>query len=240
LNSGKFLAKLTDRWHIKVLSLIAALVISVFHRINTLETRYFPVPLRIVSDGKLVPASTYAHIVKLGVRGESNDINSIVEDDIEAFIDLNKYTDEGTYRIPVQIHRKGSALGLEPLEISVDPIEINVLLEDKISHYVNVSPVIRGNVAEGYELTSQFIIPTTVTADGPRSAMEVLYEFDTGIIDLEGRFEDFSVIVNIINNNPLINIRGNNMLEYRGTIRRIPRGQPRIESESEIDDGEDE
>lgn len=232
MNSRKFLMKITDKWPVKVLSVIAALVLSVFHRVNTLETRFFSAPLRIVSDSKLVPAGSYAHTVRISVRGEANDIGSILEDDIEAFIDLDRYKSEGSYKIPVQTRKKGSALGVEPLEISVVPMEINVALEEKISRKISVSPVFRGNVAQGYELTSQFVNPTAVTADGPRGAMEALYEFYTGVIDLDGRYEDFSVMVNIINDNPLIIIHGNRMLECRGAIRRIPRQSQRYESAS--------
>jgi hypothetical protein len=53
--------------------------------------------------------------------------------------------------------------------------------------------------------------------------MEAIYEFNTGIIDLEGRYEDFSVIINILNNDPLVIIHGNKMIEYRGIIRNITR-----------------
>jgi hypothetical protein len=53
--------------------------------------------------------------------------------------------------------------------------------------------------------------------------MENIIEFTTGTIDLEGRFEDFSVYINILNSDPLIVIHGNRMIEFRGTIRRISR-----------------
>ena len=215
----------------------AALILSVFHRINTLESRFFSVPLRIESSGMLVPASPYARIVRVSLRGEPNSIYPILEEDIEAYVDLNRYANEGLYRIPVQIRKKGSALGVEPLETSVDPIEINVKLESKLSRNINVAPVFRGTVADGYELTGQLITPTTVIADGPRSAMETLYEFNTGVIDLEGRYENFSVMVNIINDEPLIIIHGNRMIEYRGTIRRIPRERQRYENPDENEIG---
>jgi YbbR domain-containing protein len=222
-NTRKFLIKITDKWPVKVLSVAAALILSIFYRINTLESRFISLPLRVESNEYLVPASPFPQVVRVTLRGEPNSINPILEDDIETYIDLRRYTNEGMYRIPVQIRRKGSALGIEPLEISIDPIEITVRLENKVSRHINVSPVFRGTVAAGFELTSQSIIPTSVIADGPRSSMEMLYEFNTRTIDLEGRYEDFSVMVNIINDDPLIIIYGSRMIEYHGTIRQIVR-----------------
>ena len=231
--SRKFLLKLTEKWPVKVLSVAAALIISVFHRINTLESRFISTQLQIEHNEILVPASSYTPVIRVGLRGETGNIHSVLEDDIETYIDLKRYTSEGSYRIPVQVRRKGSALGIDPIEISVDPIEIAVRLENKISRNINISPIFRGVVAEGFEMTSQTINPTSVIVEGPRSYMEPMLEINTGIIDLDGRFEDFSVMVNIINDNPLIVIYGNNMIEYRGTIRRISRDRPRTSSTGE-------
>jgi len=227
LISRKFLLKLIEKWPVKVLSVAAALLISVFHRINTLESRFFSAPLRIEHNETLVPANSYTQVIRVGLRGESNNIHPVLEDDIETYIDLKRYTVEGNYRVPVQIRRKGSAIGVDPIEISVDPIEINIRLDYKISRNINITPVFRGAVADGFELTSQYINPTSVIIEGPRSYIESIHEFNTGIIDLEGRYEDFSVMVNIVNDDPLIIIYGNNMVEYRGTIRRIARERPR-------------
>jgi YbbR domain-containing protein len=220
-NSEKFLIKITEKWPVKIISVAAALVIAVFYRMNTLETRVFLVPLNVETNGLLIPVSSLDDTVKVSLRGEPNSINPILEEDIEAFIDLNRYTNEGAYRIPVQIRKKGSALGVVPLEISVLPAEITLLLEQKTRKDISVFPLFRGTIAPGYELISQSVKPETVTAEGPRSSLETQYEFNTEVINLEGRNENFSVYVNIINNNPLITIYGSRMLEYQGVIRKI-------------------
>jgi YbbR domain-containing protein len=223
LINRKQLEKITEKWPVKVLSVAAALILSIFHSMNTLESRFFSSPLHVETNDTLVPANSFTQTIRVSLRGEANSIFPILEDDIETYIDLGKYTSEGLHKIPVQIRRNGSALGVQPLEVSVDPIEISVKLERKIIRNINVAPVFQGNIAEGYELTSQTIIPASVIAEGPRIGIEALYEFNTGTIDLNGRYEDFSVIVNIINDDPFIVIHGNRMIEYRGTIRRIPR-----------------
>ncbi|MDR0300745.1 MAG: hypothetical protein LBI04_00330 [Treponema sp.] len=233
MNSRELLAKATEKWPVKVLSLAAALIISAFYKMNTLETRSFTVPLHVESVGALIPASSYPQSVKINLRGENNSIFPIPEGDIEAYIDLGKYSHEDSYRIPIQIRKKGSALGIEPLEITVEPADVHIRLENKISRSISISPSFRGSIAEGYEMTSQLIIPAAITAEGPRSNVEALHEFNTETIDLGGRRENFSVMINIINNDPFIVTHGNRMIEYRGTIRQIAR-------EAQINDETDE
>jgi len=223
LSNAKFLDKILEKWPVKVISLIAAIIITIFHRMSTLETRNFSVPLRLETNNQFIPSGSFTDTVRVSLRGDSDSIHSIPEKDIEAYIDLNKYKNEGEYRIPVQIRKKGGALEIEPLEIKVIPAEISVNLEQKIVRNIPVSPVFRGTIAHGYELTSQSIIPDSVNAEGPRNIIESLYDFLTETIDLEGRYGNFSIFINIINENPLIVIHGNKMIEYRGTIRRITR-----------------
>jgi YbbR domain-containing protein len=221
--NSKLLAKIIEKWPAKVLSLAAALIISIFYRMNTLETRFISVPLLIESSDLLIPASSYANTVRVSLRGEAGSINPILEEDIEAYIDLKKYSTEGVYRVPVQIRKKGNALGVEPLEISVVPIEIALVLEQRTIKNIPIYPVFSGNIADGYELTGQSITPTEVIAEGPRSSLEAIFEFNTETIILDGRYENFTIMANIKNDNPQITIHGSRICEYSGTIRRITR-----------------
>lgn len=223
MNSAKLLLKITEKWHIKVLSVAAALIISIFYRMNTLETRFLTVPLMVEASETLTPAVVFASAVRVSLRGETEGIHPILEEDIEAFIDLTRFTSEGIYRAPVQVRKKGNALGVEPLEISVLPIEIPIILEQKVTRNIPVFPVFRGTVAEDFELTNQSVIPASIIAEGPRSLIDNQVEFITETINLDRRHENFSIMVNVINDNPLISIHGNRMIEYRGTISRIMR-----------------
>ena len=240
MNSRKLLLKITEKWPVKVLSVAAALILSIFYRMNTIETRSFSAPLRLESSVSFIPASSYVQAVRVSIRGESGNIQPILEEDIETFIDLKKYTSEGLYRIPVQIRRTGSALGTDPLEISVEPAEITVRLEEKLRRNIPVVPVLSGTVAQGYELTKLSAVPDNVIAEGPRSGIQAVHEFSTETIDLEGRYGDFSIIVNIVNSDPFVAIHGSGVIEYKGTIRRIPRNVNRyvIETTENADNAE--
>jgi YbbR domain-containing protein len=200
---------------------MAALIISVFHRMGSFETRFFSTQLRIETNDTLVPVDLQGRVARISLKGDINSINTILDEDIEVYIDLQRYTLEGSYQVPVQVRKKGSAVGIEPLEIKIDPMEISLELERKINRNIAVTPVFRGTVADGYQLTSQTINPPSLTVEGPRSIVETITGFKTDIIDLEGRYEDFSIQVNIIHNEPLIVIRGNSTIEFRCQIRPV-------------------
>jgi len=225
LNRARLFAKITEKWPVKVLSLAAAVIISIFYRTNNLETRFFTVPLSVESNDSLISVNSFASSVRVSIRGEAEGIQPILAEDIEAYIDLERYVNEGNYRVPVQIRKKGGALGVEPLEISVLPIEIPIILEQKVTRNVSVFPVLSGTVAEGYELTNQSLIPSSVIVAGPRSILDGHIEFNTETINLDRRYNDFTVMVNIKNDNPMLSIYGSSLLEFRGSISRIARGR---------------
>jgi YbbR domain-containing protein len=221
LNGRKFLAKAAENWPAKVLSVAFALILFVFHRMSTLEERFFSVPLKVELDKTLTPSSSYTRMIRVNLRGDPNSIYPILEDDIEAYIDLTKYTENGTYRAPVQVRKKGTALGVEPLEIGVDPLEISLELDFRVSKNVPLTPNMRGYPEQGYELVSYTLNPTQVAIDGPLNAIDGISELLTDFIELDGRTEDFSVIVNILNPAPLVVIRGNSMTEFSGFVREL-------------------
>jgi YbbR domain-containing protein len=219
LNIRKLLDRITRNWIAKAVSIALAVFLFVFHRMTNLETRFFSAPLAVEANAAFVPASSYTRVVKVSLRGDANGIYPIQEDDIEAYIDLEKYAEEGWYNIPVQIRRKGSALGVEPLEITVDPMEISLRLDRKASKYIQLTANLQGNVEAGYDLVSHSLSPAQVVLDGPLNILESISELNTDVIDLDGRYEDFSVTVNILNRDPLIVIRGNGITEFKGFIR---------------------
>jgi YbbR domain-containing protein len=224
LNIRKLTDKIAENWIAKAVSAGLAVFLFVFHRMASLETRFFSVPLTVQTNSDFVPASPYTRIIRVSLRGDANAIYPILEDDIEAYIDLRKYDTGGAFRAPVQIRKKGSALSLQPLEINVDPMEISLNLDRKIDKYIPLSANLRGNVEAGYTLESHSLSPAQALVDGPAGILDSVSELYTDYVDLEGRTENFSVMVNILNRDPLIVIRGNGMTEFHGFIRRpVPR-----------------
>ena len=240
MNREKLLSRIIEKWPAKVISLIIALIIAVFYRMNTLDTRTFITPLRVIENENFIPVGSFTDNVRISLRGETSGIFPILEDDIIAYIDLGKYSKEGAVKAPVQIRKKGSALGVEPLEISVLPSDISVLLEQNVTRNIPVYPVFLGIIASGYEMTAQSINPGSITAKGPRTVIESHHGFITEAININGRFENLSGFISIKNDNPLIKIFGNMMIEYQCTIQKIVIEKPAENLIPAFDDEEEE
>jgi YbbR domain-containing protein len=190
-----------------------------------LQERFFSVPLAVETDSSLIPASPYPGMVRITLRGDANAIYPILEDDIEAYVDMNRYTEPGTYRAPVQIRRHGTAVRTEALEISVDPLELVATLDERVSKTVAVQASFRGVVEPGYELSSYTLEPSHVAVEGPKGIVADLENLSTDYVELTGRSEDFSSTVRILNDQPLLIIRGNGFTEFHGAVREKQRAE---------------
>jgi len=224
-NLRKLLGRITRKWPAKVMAVAAAIALMTFHRMSVIETRFFPSPL-LVEAGELVPASRYTGVVRVGIRGEAGIISTVFEGDIETFLDVSAFTAEGLYRVPVQVRRTGTAAGGAPLEISVEPAEVVLRLEQRVSRNIPLVPVFRGTLAYGFEAAGHSLIPASVVAEGPRSILEAVPAFETGIIDIEGRNDDFTLSLEIINTDPFVVIRGVEGAEFRGLVRPVAAAEP--------------
>jgi hypothetical protein len=218
LNLRGLLKGLTENWVPKVLSIALALVIFMFHRLNTLETRFFSIPLILDIPSHLCPSSSYARMVRVTLRGDANNIQPIQNDDIEAYLDLNDYESPGNYHAPVKLRKKGTALGVEPLELTVDPAAVAIDLDYKQNKYVPLTANIDGSPEPGFDLVSHTLSPTQVVLEGPSGLLDNVLELYTDVIDLNGRNADFSAVVAILNRDPLLTIRGNGMTEFKGFV----------------------
>lgn len=212
--------KITENLPAKMLSIGLALALFVIHRMSILEERSFSSPLRVEVEPNIAAASPYPATVNVTVRGEGEKIRSLTEEHIEPYIDL-RGKGRGTYRAAVNFRKKGAAQSIEPLEIRVEPLELSVTLDNKISKYVPIKADLRGTVKPGYELVAFTLNPAQAFLDGPSDLMTGITEITTVSVELEERSEDFSLLVTLLNPNPLTSIRGVAMVEFHGTIKEI-------------------
>ena len=219
MNSRKLIQSIVENWPAKALSVAIALVLFVFYWMNTLATRTMTVPMHVQTDSELMPVNSYPRNVRIVLRGEDDGIKSVADGDITAYADFSRHKTIGWYRAPVQLRREGSALGIEPLEITVNPLEISVQLDWKISKTVPLAVGFQGSTASGFELTDYSVSPREITATGPLGILDSITEFQTEPVELQGRSVDFNTVVNIINTNPLVSLLGNGVVEFRGVIR---------------------
>ena len=216
---ARWTARLAEKWPAKVSSVVVAIIFFAFHRMGDLQERFFSVPLRLDLNSGLAPGSPYPRNIRVSLRGDANSIYHIAEEDIEAYLDLTAYSEGGTYRAPVQVSKKGSAAEVETLEISLDPVEITLELDARVSKYVPLAPDFRGYLESGYEMVSYTMEPNQVVVEGPQKILAGILELSTEAVDLRGRSGDFSARVRIVNPGPLVLVRGDGMTEFQAFVR---------------------
>lgn len=213
-------AELLQDWPAKALSLAAAIALFGFFQLNKLEERPLSIPLSALTNGRFVPASPYPRTVRVVLRGEANVIFAIQERDLKATIDLRAYEAPGLYRVAVSVERGPSAAGIDPLEIRVEPYELAVALEPRAARRLEVVPSFRGFLEPGFELATFSIEPAAVEAAGPEGLLAGLSEVSAEPVDLSGRAADFSVRVKLKQLDPLIELVGEDTVEFKAQVRR--------------------
>ncbi|MBU0927841.1 MAG: hypothetical protein KKA67_08835 [Spirochaetes bacterium] len=214
------LERFVSDWPAKILSLAGAVALFFFYQLNRLEERPLSVPLTVVSNEEFVPASQYPRTVRLVLRGESNAIYAVLEGDLEATIDLRGYTNAGVWRVPVRVEKRGSALGIDPLEISVDPSDVALSIEPRVVKEIQVVPSFRGYLEPGYELSGFKLSPSKIEVAGPASAMDRIVDAATEPIELTGRSDNFTVRTKIALRDPLIGLLSANSLEFSAEVKK--------------------
>jgi YbbR domain-containing protein len=220
MNSRGLFNRVSANWPVKILALVAAIILHLSYRIGSLEERFFSVPLRIETNNSFVPVGDVPRSVRISVRGQADEIFLVLEDDIEAFVNLRDFRSEGQFRVSVQIRKTGTAENTE-FEMNVEPLEATITIEERIVKTVEIYPEIRGVPAEGFELAEYTIKPSAIEVKGPRSAIEQLSSARTDEIDLTGRAEGFAVRLRVFIDAPRAEIVGSDIVEFSGSIRPI-------------------
>jgi len=203
---------------VKVICLAAAVILLLFHRVTTLSERYFSVPLDVSTPPGLAVASSFPKTVRITLRGASDAIFPILEEDVQASVSLDSHHTPGVYRADVTVDRKGTAQGVEPLEIKVDPAAITFTLEPLTEKKVAVTPDLKGTPAYGYDLVQSEITPSTLVIRGAKSRVATITSLPTEEIDLTGRTSSFAARVKVLLPNALVKAAGDATADFRATI----------------------
>ncbi|UCF97149.1 MAG: YbbR-like domain-containing protein [Spirochaetaceae bacterium] len=206
-------------WPAKIISLTAAALLFLFYRVNTMDERFVSVPLQVDPPAGLAISKPYPKSARVTLRGKEEAIFSVIEEDIEVYADFGRFQSEGQFRVPVRVVRRGSSLNIEPLDIRVEPAEISVTLEQRVEKTVALEAVIRGSPPAGYDLVQYTIVPDGVQISGPRSIVNSVEAIELEEIDLEGRTEDFTEQVMIVEENSLLDYPRERAVVFRGILR---------------------
>jgi YbbR domain-containing protein len=206
-------------WPAKVLSLAVALLLTLFFNLTRLEQRMVNIPLAVSINDEMAPSSQYPRMVRVVLRGERDVIYGIREDEVSASLDLSGYRNEGIYRIPVKLEKRGNALTADPLEIHPDPSEIAVGLEKRARKRLPVTPSFKGFLESGFELISFDVIPAEILVSGPAGLVARTNEIATETIELGGKKGDFSVNIRLIKKESLLTIEETETVTFSAKVR---------------------
>jgi len=206
-------------WPIKIISIVAALLLFFFYRVTSLEERFFNIPLTVKIHENFTSKEDYPKTVRIIIRGRPDDIKLVLENEIEAVVDFSKYGREGNFREPVQIHKKGFTTNIKPLEIRVEPRELNLSVEPLIVKTLPVLPTVIGFPEKGYELIQDFITPSSVEIYGGKSKIENLKVIRTEDIDIGSRIADFTTRVRLKKPDPSLAFSGGAVVEFSASIK---------------------
>ncbi len=221
MRSRAVLERILHNWPVKIISVAAAVLLFFFYRVSSLEEIFFNVPLTVRFHENYTSAGSYPETVRVIIRGRDEDIKLILEDEIDAFVDYSEFEDEGLFIQSVQIKKSGFATQVKPLEMRVEPRELELLLELLMVKSLTVVPTVIGYPEKGYELIQDFITPSSVEVYGSRSKIENLKEIHTEEIDISSKIADFSTRVRLKKTDSSINISGGDIVEFSASIKEI-------------------
>ena len=187
--------KLIADWPIKIVCLILAILLYVLHDITLLQQKVLTLPLTVLENGSMVVASPYLPRVKVTIRGNGADINTLGDNDISVYLDLNYYTEPGTFNVPVTTNKSSLAQAITPLEIDIEPKEVPLVLETRTFADVPVRAGFSGSPAAGYRVAGVSLSPSTLRIEGGSSAVHSVQELLTIPIPLDGKHESFEMTV---------------------------------------------
>ena len=207
-------------WPAKVLSLAVALLLTLFFNLTRLEQRTINIPLTVSLNDEMAPSSQYPRMVRVILRGERDVIYSIREDEVSASLDLAEYKNEGVFKAPIRLEKRGNALTADPLEIHPEPSEIAIGLERRMTKKVPVTPSFKGFLESGFELTTFDLVPTEVTISGPAGLVARTTEVSTDTIELSGKKSDFTANVRLLKKESLLSLDGKESVVFSAKVRK--------------------
>lgn len=193
-------------WAVKIYCVIIAILLCWVTRASNVETKVFSVPLSVISEKTLIPASKIRERISVTVRSSKDNMVELRESDFKAYLDVDLYFNEGIYDVPVNVELSSKLQTIRPLEVTTSPSTVTISLEEKTRKKIQLVPRDAATPAEGYEVSDLKIQPEEIFIEGPKSLVEDYADSITIPISVADRNESFTQSRNIdsIISSPLI------------------------------------
>lgn len=169
---NQLIAKLQENWKVKIVCLVLAIVLYIFHQVYSIEKKSFIIPVTIIENGSVMHVETKKSTVTVTVRADVDTIGKVHPNDIVASINLDTIAKSGDYSVPINLVITPDLLSNDPFEVTVKPESIKVKVEKKGLKNIKVEPSIVGEPKHGYEISEITVEPPYVEVLGPESVLE--------------------------------------------------------------------
>ncbi len=222
LEFNTLVKKIFYNWHVKILSVSAAVLLFAFNRMVNLDENRLTVPLDIrLGEGMSISSPLPRDTVNVTIRGDKElQIGNIGENDIEVFADLSQLMVEDTFTIKLQYLKKGIAATLDPVSVFIDPQEMRISLEKTKQRSVPIEASIKAGPPDDYDYTYT-ITPSHTVITGPRSRVDLIEFVKTEGIDLSGKTENFSLPVKLVQPDSLVFVKDAGLAEFYCIINQV-------------------
>jgi len=218
MKANQLFNKILDKWPVKVICLIIAICLYLFHQASLTEKRSFVIPLQLVEEGAVIHTGDYLSNVTVVVKANTEEISSVHSNQLNAYVNLNGIAKKGEYTLPVHVNVADELLAFDPFEVKVKPEYIKIKVENKDLKFIPLEASIVGEPAHGYEITSIKVEPSHLEVTGPDSIIENTKEIYTEKIDVSELTKKESFEVNYLPVNKLLSVKEEGPFEVTVTI----------------------
>lgn len=205
MNIKPFLEKFLHNWKAKLACIVIAVIVYFFHQFSSYSKKTIVIPLDVVEEGVMTPLEPlHVKNVRVTVRGKSEDIQRISDENFHAYADISSATKKGLSKFPVLVDANKDVLSLETIEISTKPEYVEINLDEKYERYVLIEPLVKGDVAQNFEYEIESVNPSTVKMTGPKSLLQKMRSVYTEAVDVDRKSSSFETKVPLENKNSLI------------------------------------
>ncbi len=193
MNLKQSIDKILHQWPAKVICLIIAIFIYVFHQVSLIDKKTFTVPLTIQENGLVMHVGSVPNSVSVVVRTSTDNMKLISVSDINATVNLDTIVENGVYDMPIRINISDNIKVLDPLEIRLKDDKVIIEVDKKSFKYVPIQASVVGDVAQGYQVENIAITPSTVKISGPEtmlSAVDTVYTSRLNVSNAEVSFSN--------------------------------------------------
>ena len=192
MNIKHLLDKILDKWPAKVVCLIIAVFLYFFHQASLIDSKTLVVPLHIIEDGIVMHVGNAPKSVSVIVRAGEETIKSLLPTDLTASVCLDNLTTKGIYKLPVKITIADSLMEYDPFEIKMKDDTVTIEVDRKAIKYVPLVPSVIGEVANGYEIDTISMNPSTIEITGPESIVNATEQIFTTRLNVSNAETNFS------------------------------------------------